>query len=81
MEDKIEKTEKSVNNDFAEITYNKSTAYELSYKFEDNKSSYQDKWGYEYNGNKLKVTPAKYYEIIASTKTAGFDLKTAWEER
>ena len=75
------KDRESVNNDFAEITYNKSTAYELSYKFEDNKSSYQDKWGYEYNGNKLKVTPAKYYEIIASTKTAGFDLKTAWEER
>ena len=38
----------------------------------------------EYNedNTRLTVTPAKgYYEIIASTKTSGFNLKDAWEAR
>ena len=80
----------SVNADFSEITNNASRnngqkVYDLDYDYDTktHMSAYKDYWGYEYNADKtrLKVTPADYYQIIASTQTSGFNLKEAWEKR
>lgn len=82
------KDRQSVNADFSEITNGKSRnngkeVYTLEYDFSDNVSTYKDHWGYEYNGDKtkLKVTSSEDYTIIASTKTSGFNLKSAWKEQ
>lgn len=81
------KDRETVNNDFAIITNDKSSnssgnrGYELDYSFENNKSTYIDKWEYKYTDKtRLQVTTAKNseYAIIASTKTAKYDLKDAW---
>ena len=63
---------------------NGAKTYDLIYSYNNHESTYIDYWGYEYNedNTRLTVTPAKgYYEIIASTKTSGFNLKDAWEAR
>ena len=80
------KDRKSVNADFSEITNGKSRnngkeVYTLEYDLSNNISTYKDHWGYKYNDEKtkLKVTPSEDYNIIASTKTSGFNLKKAWE--
>lgn len=84
------KDRQSVNADFSEITNNKSRnngreVYTLNYEYDKDKhiSTYQDYWKYEYNEDKtkLKVTPAEYYEIIASTQRYSFNLKEAWNAR
>ena len=76
-----------VNADFSEITYGLSrggtTEYELKYDVSDHVAKYIDHWGYQYNGNKtrLSVTPPPLndYAIIASTKQSGFDIEQAWK--
>ena len=77
-----------VNADFSEITYGLSRGgtkkYELKYDVsEDHVAKYIDHWGYQYNGNKtrLSVTPPPLndYAIIASTKQSGFDIEQAWK--
>ena len=82
------KSRLNVNLDFSEIVNGKSRkwgeeVYTLEYQYdkENHTSTYKDHWGYEYNEDKtkLKVTPSDDYPIVASTKTAGFDLKSAWE--
>lgn len=87
-EDRKDRT--SVNADFSEITNgtsrnNRKEVYKLEYDYntDTHMSTYIDHWGYEYNSDKtkLKITPNKDYEIIASTQTSGLNLKTAWEAR
>ena len=84
------KDRESVNQNFSEITNNESRnngkkVYDLKYDYDatNHKSTYRDYWGYEYNDDntRLKVTPAEYYEIIASTQTSKFSLKDAWKAR
>ena len=81
-----DKDRQRINADFSEITNGKSRnngkeVYNLEYDYADHVSTYKDHWGYQYNDNKtrLKVTPSNDYTIIGSTKTAGFNLKSAWE--
>ena len=83
------KDRQDINEDFTEITNNTSRnskgeeTYKLEYDFNNHVSTYKDYWRYEYNDekNKLKVTPAKEYTIIASTEESNFNLKDAWQDR
>ena len=86
------KDRETVNSDFEIISHNKAQSksgdtYELAYNFDNHVSKYDyDKyWKYETNNNgnlqvdKVKNDNNKNYEVLASTKEGGFDLKAAWE--
>ena len=86
------KDRETVNSDFEIVSHNKAQSksgdtYELAYNFDNHVSKYDyDKyWKYETNNNgnlqveKVKNDNNKNYEVLASTKEGGFDLKAAWE--